>query len=140
MYKNNSRDSSKIKACSPLQRSCNLTEKYHAVGYYSYTHRCHQYGCALMNMLKNPNKYCFLHDFFVNLKKKEMLVERQNNEIFVRFSAGLKTSKIQTILDYLRYEELTSKSTATEEDVNELLKEVKKGRWNRTKEELGLND
>lgn len=37
MYKNNSRDSSKFKVCSPLQLSCNLTGKCHAVGYYSYT-------------------------------------------------------------------------------------------------------
>jgi hypothetical protein len=74
------------------------------------------------------------------LGKKEMIVERQNDEIVVRFSAGIKTSRIQTILDYLRYEELTSKSTASENDVDELLKEVKKGRWDRTKKELGLND
>lgn len=69
-----------------------------------------------------------------------MLVERRNNEILVRFSAGIKTSRIQTILDYLRIEELTSKSSASEEDIDESLKEVKKGRWDRTKEELGLND
>ena len=37
MYKNNSRDSSKFKGCSPLQLSCNLTSKCNAVGYYSYT-------------------------------------------------------------------------------------------------------
>ena len=64
-----------------------------------------------------------------------MIVERQNNEIIVRFSSKMKASRIQTILDYLRYEELTSKSTVTENDVDELLKEVKKGRWKRTKEE-----
>jgi len=69
-----------------------------------------------------------------------MIVERQDNEILVRFSAGINTSKIQTILDYLRYEELTSKSIVTENDVDELLKEVKKGRWNKTKKELGLDD
>ena len=69
-----------------------------------------------------------------------MIVERQNNEILVRFSAGIKTSRIQTILDYLRYEELTSKSTASENNIDELLNEVKKGRWDRTKEELGFND
>ena len=39
MYKNNSRGSSKIKGCSPLQLLCNLTGKCHAVGYYSYTNR-----------------------------------------------------------------------------------------------------
>jgi hypothetical protein len=42
MYKNNSRDSSKFKGCSPLQLSCNLTGKYHAIGYYSYTNRYKQ--------------------------------------------------------------------------------------------------
>ena len=39
MYKNNSRDSSKFKGCSPLQLFCYLTGKYHAIGYYSYTNR-----------------------------------------------------------------------------------------------------
>ena len=39
MYKNNSRDSNKVKGCSPLQLSCNMTVKYYAVGYYSYTER-----------------------------------------------------------------------------------------------------
>jgi len=43
MYKNNSRNSSKFKGCSPLQFCCNLTGKCHAVGYYSYTHRYAQY-------------------------------------------------------------------------------------------------
>ena len=33
MYKNNSRNSSKFKGCSPLQLSCNLTGKCHAIGY-----------------------------------------------------------------------------------------------------------
>ena len=39
MRKNNSRDGCKFKGCSPLQLSCNLTGKCHAVGYYSYTQR-----------------------------------------------------------------------------------------------------
>jgi len=69
-----------------------------------------------------------------------MIVERLNDEILVRFTTGTKIAKIQTILDYLRYEELTSKSTATEEDVDKLVKLAKKGRWERTKKELGLND
>ncbi len=69
-----------------------------------------------------------------------MRVERQNNEILVRFSAGTKASKIQTMLDYLRYEELTSQSVATQKDVNKLVKEVKKGRWEKIRKELGLDD
>jgi len=42
MYKNNSRNSSNFKGCSPLQLSCNLTGMCHAIGYYSYTNRCAQ--------------------------------------------------------------------------------------------------
>lgn len=69
-----------------------------------------------------------------------MIVERENNEILVRFSAGTKASRIQSILNYLRYEELTSKSKATEEDLKPLLKDVKKGRLNKIKKEIGVND
>jgi len=69
-----------------------------------------------------------------------MIVERFNDEILVRFKPGTKTAKIQIILDYLRYEELTSKSTATEEDVDKLVELAKKGRWERTKKQLGIND
>jgi hypothetical protein len=39
MYKNNSRDSSNFKGCSPLQLSCDWTGKCHVVGYYFYTKR-----------------------------------------------------------------------------------------------------
>lgn len=69
-----------------------------------------------------------------------MIVERENNEILVRFSAGTNATRIQSILDYLRYEELTSKSEATEEDLNLLLKDVKKERLNKIKKEIGVND
>jgi hypothetical protein len=39
MYKNNSRDSSKINGCSPLQLYCKLKDLSSAIGYYSYTYR-----------------------------------------------------------------------------------------------------
>ena len=55
MYKNNCRFSSKLKGCSPLQLSCNLTGKCHAVGYYSYTQRC----ASESNQLGNSNRINF---------------------------------------------------------------------------------
>lgn len=58
----------------------------------------------------------------------------------MRFSAGTKTSKIQSILDYLRYEELTSKSEATEKDIEALTKKSKSDRWEKIKKEVGLDD
>ena len=69
-----------------------------------------------------------------------MIVELQNNELLIRFKVGANASRIQTILDYLRYEELTSKSTATEEDVENLISEAKKGRWKRIKKQIGFDD
>ena len=69
-----------------------------------------------------------------------MLIERENNEIVVRFSAGKKASKIQAILDYLRYEELTAKSNATEAGKNRLMRNVKKGRFDKIKREIELDD
>ncbi len=69
-----------------------------------------------------------------------MIVRRKDNEILVRFSAKTKASKIQSILDYLRYEELTSTSVATKRNVEDLLQEAKKGRWDKVKKETGLDN
>jgi len=69
-----------------------------------------------------------------------MTVERKDNEILVRLSAENKLSRIQSILDYLRYEELTAKSKATQKELNLLLKESKKGRFNKIKKEMRLDD
>jgi hypothetical protein len=69
-----------------------------------------------------------------------MIVEIQNNEILVRVKMGTGASKIQSILDYLKYEELTSKSTANEQDIDDLVNEAKKGRRDKIKKQIGLND
>lgn len=69
-----------------------------------------------------------------------MIVERKNDEILVRFKASANASKIQSILDYLRYEELTSKSEATEKDIEDMMKLSKSKRWENLKNEVGLND
>jgi len=69
-----------------------------------------------------------------------MIVERKDNEILVRFSAGTKASRIQSILDYFRYEELTSKSRATEKDIDNLTKKSKSDRWEKIKKEIGLDN
>jgi hypothetical protein len=49
-----------------------------------------------------------------------MIVERNKNEIVVRFETGKNASLIQTILNYLKFEEPTSKSAATQKNVNQL--------------------
>jgi hypothetical protein len=67
-----------------------------------------------------------------------MIVERLNNEILVRIPMNMASSRIQSIMDYLRYEELTSDSKANEDDVNNLTIEAKKGRWDKIRREIGL--
>ena len=52
MYKNNSRNSSKFKGCSPLQVSYSLIRKYHAIGYYSYTNRYGLFGTLYKHRLQ----------------------------------------------------------------------------------------
>jgi len=67
-----------------------------------------------------------------------MIVERLNNEILIRIPSTMTSSRIQSIMDYLRYEELTSDSNATQEDIDILTSEAKKGRWDRIKKEIGF--
>ena len=69
-----------------------------------------------------------------------MIVERKDDELLIRLSVGSKASKIQSILDYLRYIELTSNSKATEKDVEELTQQSKSNRWEKIKKEIGLDD
>lgn len=69
-----------------------------------------------------------------------MIVKREDNEIVVKFSVGTNAAKIQSILDCLRYLELTSKSEATQKDLNALLKKAKKERFNKIKKEIGLDE
>lgn len=54
MYENNSRDSSKIKGCSPLQLSCKLKDLSPAVGYYSFAN---PYKQAEKNQRQYGNEY-----------------------------------------------------------------------------------
>lgn len=67
-----------------------------------------------------------------------MIVERQNNEILVRIPVPSDEAKLKPILDYLNYLELTSKSTANDKDPENLIKEAKKGRWNKIKKKSRL--
>jgi hypothetical protein len=60
-----------------------------------------------------------------------MIVERLNNEILIRLPASMDSKKLQSILDFLRYEELTTKSKISQKEVDDLINVAKKGRWNK---------
>lgn len=57
-----------------------------------------------------------------------MTIERSASEIIIRIPSYVDMEGVQRLLDFLIYKELIAKSEATQEQVDELVKEVKKGR------------
>jgi hypothetical protein len=65
-----------------------------------------------------------------------MIIERTPNEIIFRFPRNMNLDDLQDLTDLFEYKELTKKSDASQEVVNDLVKTIKKGRWERTKQQL----
>lgn len=62
-----------------------------------------------------------------------MLIERTSKEIIIRLPASVDTIGIQRLLDYLTYREATANSSATQEQVDNLANDVKKGWWKKNR-------
>ncbi|MFK7948590.1 MAG: hypothetical protein AB8G11_13450 [Saprospiraceae bacterium] len=62
-----------------------------------------------------------------------LTVERTSKEIIIRLPADLEVSDIQRMLDYLSYKRAIRKSQATQSEIDDLAKEVKKGWWEKNK-------
>lgn len=65
-----------------------------------------------------------------------MIIERNNKEVITRLPASVNTDDLQDFIDYTRYKELTSKSTATQKDIDELADKINKDWWT----ENSIND
>lgn len=65
-----------------------------------------------------------------------MTIERTNSEIIIKVPTYVNVEGVQRLLDFLMYREATAKSKATQKDVDQLVAEVKKGRWARNKRQL----
>lgn len=65
-----------------------------------------------------------------------MTIERTKKEVIVRLPASIDTSDLEEMVDYLRFKEITSKSKATQSDVDTLVNEIKNGRWARNRKRL----
>lgn len=68
-----------------------------------------------------------------------MKVEVINNEIVVRIPMNENLKKTQNALDYLRYLEISSNSSATKEEIDSLLSEIKKDTWDNFKKLRNIN-
>ena len=65
-----------------------------------------------------------------------MIIEKSNNEIIIRLPNDINIDELQDIKDWLEYLEITRKSKAKQDDVDKLVREIKKGRWEKRKDEL----
>lgn len=65
-----------------------------------------------------------------------MIIERTLSEVIIRLPATINIIDLQEMANFLRYSELTQKSKVTLKQVNSLVKEVKKGRWEKSRKRL----
>jgi len=63
-----------------------------------------------------------------------MNIERTESEIVIRVSSKINTYGLQRLLDFLKYQELTSTSHAKQSDIDALAKEVNKNWWEKNKQ------
>jgi len=60
-------------------------------------------------------------------------VERTSEAIVIKLPLTTKVKDVQQVLNYFEYVDLVSKSKATQEQIDELAKQAKKGWWERNK-------
>lgn len=62
-----------------------------------------------------------------------MTIERTNNEIIFRLPNNINLDDLQDFADYFQYRTIANKSKASQTEVDNLVKEIKKGRWDKTR-------
>lgn len=62
-----------------------------------------------------------------------MIVERTNNELIIRLPGTVNATEIQDLLNYLRYQELTSNFDVKQNEVDKLSNQINKSWWKRNK-------
>ena len=62
-----------------------------------------------------------------------MFIERTSREVIIRLPASVDKTGLQRLVDYLTYKEATANSKATQEQVDNLAIEVKKGWWKKNR-------
>jgi hypothetical protein len=67
-----------------------------------------------------------------------MIIERKGKEVLFRLPASTKLEELQQLADLFAFKEIGRDSKATQKEVDALVTDVKKGRWQRTKKKLGL--
>lgn len=63
-----------------------------------------------------------------------MIIERTDKEILIRIPNSIGIEGAQRIIDYIRYQELASKSTTSQKDVDLLAEEINREWWEKNKD------
>ena len=67
-----------------------------------------------------------------------MIIEKTSKEIVFLLPSSIKLEDLQDIADLFTFKQISQKSKANQKDVDDLVKGIKKGRWNKTKHKIGL--
>lgn len=67
-----------------------------------------------------------------------MIIERTSKEIVFRLPSSTKLEDLQDVANIFSFKEISQKSKATQKSVDDLVKKIKKGRWAKTKQRLGI--
>ena len=65
-----------------------------------------------------------------------MIIERTKGEVIIRLPGDINIDELQDMADWFQYLEITRKSKAKQSDVDSLVNEIKKGRWEKRKPAL----
>jgi hypothetical protein len=67
-----------------------------------------------------------------------MIIERTSKEVVFRLPSSTRLEDLQDIANLFVFKEISRKSKATQKDVDDLVKKIKKGRWSKTKRKADL--
>lgn len=67
-----------------------------------------------------------------------MIIERTKDEVIFRLPGNINVDDLQDLADLFEFKEISKKSKATQQDVDDLVKTIKKGRWAKTKVKVDL--
>lgn len=62
-----------------------------------------------------------------------MIIERTKSEIIIRLPGDINIDELQDLTDWFQYKEISRKSKAKQEDVDSLVSQIKRGRWDKRK-------
>jgi len=63
-----------------------------------------------------------------------MTIKRENNELIISIPENIiGIAEIQELLDYLKFKTITSKSKATQKDIDEIAEEIDSTWWKKNK-------